>query len=132
MQPADKEPYFFSFLTTKAINKQISCGMTYTNDIVHEIISDNISRSAMYSGNIKGVGSRYCPSIEDKVVKFKEKQKHQIFLEPEGLDDHNSLPNGIDFIPEGVQLKILAKIKGLEDVKMLRSGYAIEYDWIKS
>ena len=71
MQPADIEPYFFSFLTTKAINKQISCGMTYTNDTVHKIISDNISRSAMYSGNIKGVGPRYCPSIEDKVVKFK-------------------------------------------------------------
>ena len=71
--------FFFSFLTTKAINKQISCGMTYTNDTVHKIISDNISRSAMYSGNIKGVGPRYCPSIEDKIVKFKEKQKHQIF-----------------------------------------------------
>ena len=79
MQPADKDPYFFSFLTTKAINKQINCGVTYTNDSVHKIISDNISRSAMYSGNIKGVGPRYCPSIEDKIVKFKEKQKHQIF-----------------------------------------------------
>ena len=131
MQPADKDPYFFSFLTTKAINKQISCGMTYTNDNVHKIISDNISRSAMYSGNIKGVGPRYCPSIEDKIVKFKEKQKHQIFLEPEGLDDHTVYPNGISTsLPEDVQLKILAKIKGLEQVKMKRAGYAIEYDYI--
>ena len=131
MQPADEKPYFFSFLTTKAINKQISCGMTYTNDAVHKIISDNISRSAMYSGNIKGVGPRYCPSIEDKIVKFKEKQKHQIFLEPEGLDDHTVYPNGISTsLPEDVQLKILAKIKGLEDVKMVRSGYAIEYDYL--
>ena len=87
MQPADADPYFFSFLTTKLENKQISCGMTHTNDKVHKIISDNINRSAMYSGNIKGVGPRYCPSIEDKIVKFKEKQKHQIFLEPEGLKD---------------------------------------------
>ena len=131
MQPADSEPYFFSFLTTKAINKQISCGMTYTNDTVHKIISDNISRSAMYSGNIKGVGPRYCPSIEDKIVKFKEKQKHQIFLEPEGLDDHTVYPNGISTsLPEDVQLKILAKIKGLEEVKMVRAGYAIEYDYV--
>ena len=131
MQPADKEPYFFSSLTTKAINKQISCGVTYTNDSVHKIISENISRSAMYSGNIKGVGPRYCPSIEDKIVKFKEKQKHQIFLEPEGLDDHTVYPNGISTsLPEDVQLKILAKIKGLEDVKMVRAGYAIEYDYV--
>ena len=131
MQPADKEPYFFSFLTTKAINKQISCGMTFTNDAVHKIISENISKSAMYSGNIKGVGPRYCPSIEDKIVKFKEKQKHQIFLEPEGLDDYTVYPNGISTsLPEDVQLKILSKIKGLEAVKMLRAGYAIEYDYV--
>ena len=131
MQPADKEPYFFSFLTTKAINKQINCGVTYTNDLVHKIISDNISRSAIYSGNIKGVGPRYCPSIEDKIVKFKEKQKHQIFLEPEGLEDHTVYPNGISTsLPEDVQLKILSKIKGLEEVKMVRAGYAIEYDYV--
>ena len=131
MQPADDEAYFFSFLTTKAINKQISCGVTYTNDSVHKIISDNISRSAMYSGNIKGVGPRYCPSIEDKIIKFKEKQKHQIFLEPEGLDDHTVYPNGISTsLPEDVQLQILAKIEGLEDVKMVRAGYAIEYDYV--
>jgi len=131
MQPADAEPYFFSFLTTKVINKQISCGVTYTNNEVHKIISENISRSAMYSGNIKGVGPRYCPSIEDKIVKFKEKQQHQIFLEPEGLDDHTVYPNGISTsLPEEVQLKILAKIKGLEAVKMIRAGYAIEYDYV--
>jgi len=131
MQPADTEPYFFSFLTTKVINKQISCGVTYTNNEVHKIISENISRSAMYSGNIKGVGPRYCPSIEDKIVKFKEKQQHQIFLEPEGLDDHTVYPNGISTsLPEEVQLKILAKIKGLETAKMIRAGYAIEYDYV--
>ena len=131
MQPADDDPYFFSFLTTKLENKQISCGMTHTNDEVHKIISDNINRSAMYSGNIKGVGPRYCPSIEDKIVKFKEKQKHQIFLEPEGLKDNTVYPNGISTsLPEEIQLKILSKIKGLESVKMKRAGYAIEYDYV--
>ena len=131
MQPADDDPYFFSFLTTKIENKQISCGMTYTNNEVHKIINDNIQRSAMYSGNIKGVGPRYCPSIEDKVIKFREKQKHQIFLEPEGLNDNTVYPNGISTsLPEEVQLQILAKIKGLETVKMKRAGYAIEYDYI--
>ncbi len=131
MQPADTDPYFFSFLTTKCINKQISCGITYTNDSVHKIIADNISRSAMYSGSIKGIGPRYCPSIEDKIVKFKEKQKHQIFLEPEGLEDNTVYPNGISTsLPEDVQLKILSKIKGLERVKMIRAGYAIEYDYV--
>jgi len=131
MQPADNDHYYFSFLTKKIDNKQIQCGMTYTNNDVHKIISDNISRSAMYSGNIKGVGPRYCPSIEDKIVKFKEKQKHQIFLEPEGLKDNTIYPNGISTsLPEEIQLKILAKIKGLEHVKMKRAGYAIEYDYV--
>ncbi len=131
MQPADDDPYFFSFLTNKLHNKQIKCGMTYTNDAVHKIISENISRSAMYSGNIKGVGPRYCPAIEDKIVKFKEKEKHQIFLEPEGLNDNTIYPNGISTsLPEEIQLKILAKIKGLEQVKMKRAGYAIEYDFV--
>ena len=131
MQPADDDHYYFSFLTNKIDNKQIKCGMTYTNDEVHKIISDNISRSAMYSGNIKGVGPRYCPSIEDKIVKFKEKQQHQIFLEPEGLKDNTIYPNGISTsLPEEIQLKILAKIKGLEQVKMKRAGYAIEYDYV--
>ena len=131
MQPADNDHYYFSFLTNKINNKQIKCGMTYTNNEVHKIISDNISRSAMYSGNIKGVGPRYCPSIEDKIVKFKEKQQHQIFLEPEGLKDNTIYPNGISTsLPEEIQLKILAKIKGLEQVKMKRAGYAIEYDYV--
>ena len=131
MQPADDDPYYFSFLTNKLYNKQIKCGMTYTNNIVHKIISNNISKSAMYSGNIKGVGPRYCPAIEDKIVKFKEKEKHQIFLEPEGLKDNTVYPNGISTsLPEDVQLQILANIKGLEQVKMKRAGYAIEYDYV--
>ena len=131
MQPADEDPYYFSFLTNKLHNKQIKCGMTYTNNVVHKIISDNISKSAMYSGNIKGVGPRYCPAIEDKIVKFKEKEKHQIFLEPEGLKDNTIYPNGISTsLPEDVQLKILANIKGLEQVRMKRAGYAIEYDYV--
>jgi len=130
-QFADDDPYFFSFLTTKLENRQISCGVTHTNNEVHKIISDNIHLSAMYSGNIKGVGPRYCPSIEDKIVKFKEKEQHQIFLEPEGLKDNTVYPNGISTsLPEDVQLKILSKIKGLEDVKMIRAGYAIEYDYV--
>jgi len=131
MQAADEDPYFFSFLTKKLINKQIACGMTHTNNEVHKIISDNIHLSAMYSGNIKGVGPRYCPSIEDKIVKFKEKAQHQIFLEPEGLKDSTIYPNGISTsLPEEVQLKLLIKIKGLEQVKMIRAGYAIEYDYV--
>jgi len=131
MQPADKDPHFFSFLTNKLHSKQIKCGMTYTNKAVHKIISDNISKSAMYSGNIKGVGPRYCPAIEDKIVKFKEKDQHQIFLEPEGLKDSTVYPNGISTsLPEEVQLQILAKIKGLEHVIMKRAGYAIEYDYV--
>ena len=130
-QPADELPSFFSFLTEKVYNKQISCGVTYTNNEVHKIISENIEKSAMYSGSIKGVGPRYCPSIEDKIVKFKEKQKHQIFLEPEGLKDNTVYPNGISTsLPEEIQLKILSKIKGLENVKMKRAGYAIEYDFV--
>ena len=131
MQPADDDPQFFSFLSTSLQNRQISCGMTYTNDNVHKIINENINRSAMYSGNIKGVGPRYCPSIEDKIVKFKDKSRHQIFLEPEGLKDNTVYPNGISTsLPEEVQLKILSKINGLEDVKMIRAGYAIEYDYV--
>jgi len=105
--------------------------MTYTNESVHKIISKNIKRSAMYSGSIKGAGPRYCPSIEDKIVKFAEKQRHQIFLEPEGLNDHTVYPNGISTsLPADVQQEICSKIKGLEDVKILRHGYAIEYDFV--
>ncbi|MDC0418463.1 tRNA uridine-5-carboxymethylaminomethyl(34) synthesis enzyme MnmG [Pelagibacteraceae bacterium] len=130
-QEADSDPYFFSFLTNSLNNKQISCGVTHTNNEVHKIINDNIHLSAMYSGNIKGVGPRYCPSIEDKIVKFKEKNQHQIFLEPEGLKDNTIYPNGISTsLPEDIQLKMLFKIKGLEEVKMIRAGYAIEYDYV--
>ena len=130
-QYADTDPYFFSFLTKKNLNKQISCRMTYTNEAVHKIISRNIKRSAMYSGSIKGVGPRYCPSIEDKIKKFADKQRHQIFLEPEGLNDHTIYPNGISTsLPEEVQQEICSKINGLEKVKILRPGYAIEYDYV--
>ena len=130
-QKADEDPYYFSFLTKKLLNKQISCRMTYTNEVVHKIISKNLKRSAMYSGNIKGIGPRYCPSIEDKVVKFSDKHRHQIFLEPEGLNDHTIYPNGISTsLPADVQVEILNKINGLEHVKIIRPGYAIEYDYV--
>ena len=130
-QHADKDPYFFSFLTKKNFNKQISCRMTYTNETVHKIISKNIKRSAMYSGSIKGVGPRYCPSIEDKIKKFADKTRHQIFLEPEGLNDHTIYPNGISTsLPADVQQEICSNINGLENVKILRPGYAIEYDFV--
>ena len=130
-QHADEDPYFFSFLTKKNINRQISCRMTYTNQAVHKIISKNIKSSAMYSGSIQGVGPRYCPSIEDKIVKFADKQKHQIFLEPEGLNDNTIYPNGISTsLPTEVQQEICNNINGLENVKILRPGYAIEYDFV--
>ncbi|MDB2446767.1 tRNA uridine-5-carboxymethylaminomethyl(34) synthesis enzyme MnmG [Candidatus Pelagibacter bacterium] len=130
-QFADDDPYFFSFLTKKNINKQVSCRMTYTNDKVHKIIEKNLSKSAMYSGSIKGVGPRYCPSIEDKIVKFADKGRHQIFLEPEGLNDHTIYPNGISTsLPADVQQEICNNINGLENVSIIRPGYAIEYDYI--
>jgi len=130
-QFADDDPYFFSFLTKKNINKQVSCRMTYTNDKVHKIIEKNLSKSAMYSGSIKGVGPRYCPSIEDKIVKFAEKSRHQIWLEPEGLKDHIIYPNGISTsLPSEIQQEICNNINGLENVKIIRPGYAIEYDYI--
>ena len=130
-QFADDDPYFFSFLTKKNINKQVSCRMTYTNDKVHKIIEKNLSKSAMYSGSIQGVGPRYCPSIEDKIVKFADKGRHQIFLEPEGLNDHTIYPNGISTsLPADVQQEICNNISGLENVSIIRPGYAIEYDYI--
>ena len=130
-QFADEDPYFFSFLTKKNLNKQVSCSMTYTNQKVHKIIEKNLSKSAMYSGSIQGVGPRYCPSIEDKVVKFADKTRHQIFLEPEGLNDHTIYPNGISTsLPEVVQYEILNNINGLENVRIIRPGYAIEYDYV--
>ena len=130
-QFADDDPYFFSFLTKKNLNKQVSCRMTYTNQKVHKIIEKNLSKSAMYSGSIKGVGPRYCPSIEDKIVKFTDKARHQIFLEPEGLNDHTIYPNGISTsLPSEVQQEICNNINGLENVKIIRPGYAIEYDYV--
>ncbi|WP_440675609.1 tRNA uridine-5-carboxymethylaminomethyl(34) synthesis enzyme MnmG [Candidatus Pelagibacter sp. HIMB1593] len=130
-QFADDDPYFFSFLTKKNLNKQVSCRMTYTNEKVHKIIEKNLSKSAMYSGNIKGVGPRYCPSIEDKIVKFADKVRHQVFLEPEGLNDHTIYPNGISTsLPAEVQEEICNNISGLENVTIIRPGYAIEYDYI--
>ena len=130
-QHPDDEISFFSFLTKKNINKQISCGITYTNQNVHQLISKNIKQSAMYSGSIKGVGPRYCPSIEDKIFKFKDKTRHQIFLEPEGLEDNTVYPNGISTsLPAELQQEICNNINGLENVKILRPGYAIEYDYV--
>jgi tRNA uridine 5-carboxymethylaminomethyl modification enzyme len=130
-QFADEDPYFFSFLTKKISNKQVSCRMTYTNEKVHRIIQKNLSKSAMYSGTIKGVGPRYCPSIEDKIVKFAHKGHHQIFLEPEGLNSHVIYPNGISTsLPLSTQQEICNNIKGLEHVSIIQPGYAIEYDYI--
>ena len=130
-QDADTHPEYFSFLTKKTYNKQIACSVTYTNKKVHEIIKKNLEKSAMYSGSIKGVGPRYCPSIEDKIVKFSDKTRHQIFLEPEGLNDKTVYPNGISTsLPADVQAEILSKINGLEQTRIIRPGYAIEYDYV--
>ena len=130
-QEADINPEYFSFLTNKTYNKQIACSVTYTNKKVHEIIKKNLNKSAMYSGSIKGVGPRYCPSIEDKIVKFTDKIRHQIFLEPEGLNDITVYPNGISTsLPADVQAEILSKINGLETTRIIRPGYAIEYDYV--
>jgi tRNA uridine 5-carboxymethylaminomethyl modification enzyme len=130
-QDADSDPEFFSFLTNKIYNKQIACSVTYTNKKVHEIIKKNLKKSAMYSGSIKGVGPRYCPSIEDKIVKFSDKTRHQIFLEPEGLNDTTVYPNGISTsLPADVQAEMLSKINGLECTRIIRPGYAIEYDYV--
>ena len=130
-QDADTDPEYFSFLTKRTYNKQIACSVTYTNKKVHELIKKNLKKSAMYSGSIKGVGPRYCPSIEDKIVKFSDKTRHQIFLEPEGLNDKTVYPNGISTsLPADVQAEILSKINGLEHARIIRPGYAIEYDYV--
>ena len=130
-QDADTDPEFFSFLTDKIYNKQIACSVTYTNNKVHQIVKKNLSKSAMYSGSIKGVGPRYCPSIEDKIVKFSDKSRHQIFLEPEGLSDVTVYPNGISTsLPAHIQEEILCNINGLENTRIIRPGYAIEYDYV--
>ena len=130
-QDADTNPEYFSFLTTKTYNKQIRCSITFTNNKVHDIIKKNLTKSAMYSGSIKGVGPRYCPAIEDKIVKFSDKIRHQIFLEPEGLNDTTVYPNGISTsLPADVQTEMLSKINGLERTRIIRPGYAIEYDYV--
>lgn len=130
-QEADEEPVPFSFMTDSISTLQIACGVTRTTDATHKIIADNITRSAMYSGQIKGVGPRYCPSIEDKIVRFGERDGHQIFLEPEGLDDPTVYPNGISTsLPAEVQEQFIRTIPGLERVNILQPGYAIEYDHV--
>ncbi len=130
-QPGDDEPTLFSFMSEGVSARQISCGITHTNEATHEIIRENLSRSAMYGGHIDGVGPRYCPSIEDKVVRFSEKSSHQIFLEPESLETDLIYPNGISTsLPEDIQLDYVQSIKGLESAKIVQPGYAIEYDYV--
>lgn len=131
MQAGDKEPVPFSFLTTAIPARQISCGITQTTAQTHDIIRNNLSRSPMYSGQITSAGPRYCPSIEDKIVRFADRSSHQIFLEPEGLDDDTIYPNGVSTsLPEEVQLAFLRTMPGLEQVVIRRPGYAIEYDYV--
>lgn len=131
MQPGDDPPQPFSFLTDRITTPQISCGITYTTEQTHQIIRDNIHRSPMYSGQIQSVGPRYCPSVEDKIVRFADKERHQVFLEPEGLDDPTVYPNGISTsLPAEVQDALIHSIPGLERVTILRPGYAIEYDFV--
>jgi len=130
-QPGDDDPVLFSFLSKSVSAPQISCGITHTNEKTHDLIRENLSRSAMYGGHIDGVGPRYCPSIEDKVVRFADKTSHQVFLEPEGADDHTVYPNGISTsLPVDVQDEYVHSIYGLEDAKILQPGYAIEYDYV--
>ena len=129
-QPGDDSPAMFSFLNRAPEARQISCGITHTSEATHQIVRDNLGRSAMYGGHIEGVGPRYCPSIEDKVVRFADKTSHQVFLEPEGLDDHTVYPNGLSTsLPEDVQHAYIRTIPGLEATVILQPGYAIEYDY---
>ena len=130
-QPGDDVPEMFSFLHDKPFTRQVACGITHTNAQTHEIIRQNLDRSAMYGGHIDGVGPRYCPSIEDKIVRFADKESHQVFLEPEGLDDDTVYPNGISTsLPVEVQEDYVCSIFGLENTKILQPGYAIEYDYV--
>jgi len=131
MQPGDNPPEPFSIFTTQIENPQIECGITRTSESTHKIIRENVHRSPMYSGQIASRGPRYCPSIEDKIVKFGERNGHQIFLEPEGLDDHTVYPNGISTsLPEDVQQALVVTIPGLTNARIIRPGYAIEYDYV--
>ena len=130
MQPGDTVPTMFSFLNAAPVARQVSCGITHTNEHTHAIVRQNLNRSAMYGGHIDGVGPRYCPSIEDKIVRFAEKSEHQVFLEPEGLDDTTVYPNGISTsLPAAVQQDYVRTIVGLEQAAILQPGYAIEYDF---
>lgn len=130
-QPGDDDPVLFSFLSRGVAVRQVACGITHTNPQTHQIIRENLERSAMYGGHIEGVGPRYCPSIEDKIVRFADKSSHQIFLEPEGLDDPTVYPNGISTsLPEEVQQAYVRSIVGLEQARILQPGYAIEYDYV--
>ncbi len=131
MQPGDDPPIPMSYLTTRIAQRQIACGITYTGRAGHDLIRANLDRSPLYAGAIEGLGPRYCPSIEDKIVRFADKDRHQIFLEPEGLEDSTIYPNGISTsLPEDVQKALIATIPGLERALMLRPGYAIEYDFV--
>ncbi|GAA5076204.1 tRNA uridine-5-carboxymethylaminomethyl(34) synthesis enzyme MnmG [Roseibacterium beibuensis] len=131
LQPADDDPFLFSFMSTAPSVRQIACGITHTNEKTHDIIRANLDRSAMYGGHIEGVGPRYCPSIEDKIVRFADKASHQIFLEPEGLDSDVVYPNGISTsLPIDVQADYVHSIEGLENAEILQPGYAIEYDYV--
>jgi tRNA uridine 5-carboxymethylaminomethyl modification enzyme len=131
MQPGDAQPELFSFMSKGVTARQISCGITHTNERTHDLIRNNLSKSAMYGGHIEGVGPRYCPSIEDKVVRFADKQSHQIFLEPEGINSNSVYPNGISTsLPVDVQERYVQSIQGLECAKILQPGYAIEYDYV--
>ena len=130
-QPADDDPVMLSFLSQSPSVKQVSCGITHTNQNTHEVIKENLGKSAMYGGHIAGVGPRYCPSIEDKIIRFPDKQSHQIFLEPEGLTTNCIYPNGISTsLPETLQHQYVRSIVGLENVEILQPGYAIEYDFM--
>lgn len=130
-QPSDEDPVLFSFMSKGISAPQIDCGITHTNEQTHDIIRQNLDRSAMYGGHIDGVGPRYCPSIEDKIVRFADKSSHQIFLEPEGVNDHTVYPNGISTsLPEDVQEQYVHSIYGLENARILQPGYAIEYDYV--
>ena len=130
-QPGDDDPVLFSFLSDRPVARQVACGITHTNEKTHDIIRENLTRSAMYGGHIDGVGPRYCPSIEDKIVRFADKTSHQVFLEPESLSDDVIYPNGISTsLPQEVQLDYVRSIKGLENTTILQPGYAIEYDYV--